>query len=88
MPLRVSTILARTFCPNSPATPPIYAYNFQTNCIPGEPGNSIPCWRDVSTIDAYYEANMDLRSVKEPILGPRFALIYRVVRAFSANKPD
>jgi glucose-1-phosphate adenylyltransferase len=43
---------------------PIYAYNFQTNRIPGEPEDSVPYWRDVGTIEAYYEANMDLRSVK------------------------
>jgi glucose-1-phosphate adenylyltransferase len=42
----------------------IYAYNFQTNRIPGDPEDSVPYWRDVGSIDAYYEANMDLRSVK------------------------
>jgi glucose-1-phosphate adenylyltransferase len=41
----------------------IYAYDFQTNRIPGEPEDALPYWRDVGTIDAYYEANMDLRSV-------------------------
>jgi glucose-1-phosphate adenylyltransferase len=41
----------------------IYAYDFQTNRIPGEPPNALPYWRDVGTIDAYYEANMDLRSI-------------------------
>ncbi len=41
----------------------IYAYDFQTNRIPGDPSDAIPYWRDVGTIDAYYEANMDLRSV-------------------------
>ena len=41
----------------------IYAYDFQTNRIPGEPPDAVPYWRDVGTIDAYYEANMDLRSV-------------------------
>ena len=41
----------------------IYAYDFQTNRIPGEPADSAPYWRDVGTIDAYYEANMDLRAV-------------------------
>jgi glucose-1-phosphate adenylyltransferase len=41
----------------------IYAYDFQTNRIPGEASNGTPYWRDVGTIDAYYEANMDLRSV-------------------------
>jgi len=41
----------------------IYAYDYQTNRIPGEPPDDVPYWRDVGTIDAYYEANMDLRSV-------------------------
>jgi glucose-1-phosphate adenylyltransferase len=41
----------------------IYAYDFQTNRIPGEPNDLAPYWRDVGTIDSYYEANMDLRSV-------------------------
>lgn len=41
----------------------IYAYNFQTNRIQGEPPDSTPYWRDVGSIDAYYEANMDLRRV-------------------------
>jgi glucose-1-phosphate adenylyltransferase len=39
----------------------MFAYNFQTNSIPGEP--NVPYWRDVGTIDAYYEASMDLRAV-------------------------
>jgi glucose-1-phosphate adenylyltransferase len=41
----------------------IYAYDFQTNRISGEPMDSTPYWRDVGTIEAYYEANMDLRAV-------------------------
>jgi glucose-1-phosphate adenylyltransferase len=41
----------------------IYAYNFATNRIPGEPPGAVPYWRDVGTIDAYYEATMDLRMV-------------------------
>jgi glucose-1-phosphate adenylyltransferase len=41
----------------------IYAYNFQTSRIPGERRGAEPYWRDVGTIDAYYQANMDLRSV-------------------------
>src|SRR4051812_36544197 len=35
----------------------IYAYDFQTNIIPGERPGAEPYWRDVGTIDAYYEAN-------------------------------
>jgi glucose-1-phosphate adenylyltransferase len=42
----------------------IYAYDFQTNKIPGEPADAQPYWRDVGTIEAYWEANMDLRAVK------------------------
>ncbi|MGP8247831.1 MAG: glucose-1-phosphate adenylyltransferase [Bryobacteraceae bacterium] len=45
----------------------IYAYDFQTNRIPGEPANGQPYWRDVGTIDAYFDANMDLRAVS-PVL--------------------
>ncbi len=41
----------------------IYAYDYQTNRIPGDPPDSEPYWRDVGTIEAYWEANMDLRSV-------------------------
>jgi glucose-1-phosphate adenylyltransferase len=42
----------------------IYAYDFETNKIPGDPPEALAYWRDVGTIDAYWEANMDLRSVK------------------------
>jgi glucose-1-phosphate adenylyltransferase len=42
----------------------MYAYDFQTNRIPGDPEGVPVYWRDVGTIDAYYEASMDLRSIK------------------------
>jgi glucose-1-phosphate adenylyltransferase len=41
----------------------MYAYDFQTNVIPGDPIGGPQYWRDVGTLDAYYEASMDLRSV-------------------------
>ena len=41
----------------------IYAYDFQTNRIPGEPGDGPPYWRDVGTIDCL------LRSHHGPPLG-------------------
>jgi glucose-1-phosphate adenylyltransferase len=41
----------------------VFAYDFQSNQIPGEDPNAPTYWRDVGTLDAYYEANMDLRSV-------------------------
>ncbi len=43
---------------------PIYAYDFHSNVIPGELPENRGYWRDVGTMEAYYEANMDLRSVK------------------------
>jgi glucose-1-phosphate adenylyltransferase len=42
---------------------PMCAYDFQTNRIPGDPLDQPAYWRDVGTIDAYYEANMDLRAL-------------------------
>jgi glucose-1-phosphate adenylyltransferase len=38
----------------------VYAYDFSTNVIPGQ---EEIYWRDVGTIKAFWEANMDLRSV-------------------------
>ena len=42
---------------------PVYAYNFLDNQIPGENDSARGYWRDIGTLDAFYEANMDLRSV-------------------------
>ena len=42
----------------------LYAYDFRRNKLPGiEPDEVNDYWRDVGTIDSYWEANMDLRSV-------------------------
>jgi glucose-1-phosphate adenylyltransferase len=41
----------------------MFAYDFQTNEIPGDPPGHDVYWRDVGTIDAYYAASMDLRAV-------------------------
>lgn len=38
----------------------MYAYNYQANGIPGEPPNVPVYWRDVGTLESYYEAHMDL----------------------------
>ncbi len=43
---------------------PVYAYNFMDNEIPGESAEQRGYWRDVGTLDAYYDASMDLRAVK------------------------
>jgi glucose-1-phosphate adenylyltransferase len=53
----------RDILPKLAGNTQMYAYDFQTNRIPGELADAIPYWRDVGTLDAYYEANMDLRSV-------------------------
>jgi len=38
-------------------------YDFGTNDVPGETERDRRYWRDVGTLDSYYEANMDLVSV-------------------------
>ncbi len=43
---------------------PVYAYNFMTNRIRGDSEENLSYWRDVGTVDAYYEANMDLRDAR------------------------
>lgn len=53
----------RDILPRLAGAAEMYAYDFETNVISGEPADAIPYWRDVGTIEAYYEANMDLRSV-------------------------
>jgi len=45
----------------------MYAYDFQTNRIPGDPPGASVYWRDVGTLDAYFDASMDLRAVS-PVL--------------------
>ena len=37
-----------------------YVYDFQTNEVPGEDPDAERYWRDVGTLDAYFEAQMDL----------------------------
>ncbi len=54
----------------------MYAYDFQTNRIPGDPAGAPVYWRDVGTLDAFFDANMDLRSVS-----PELNLYNRAVAA-------
>ena len=44
----------------------VYAYDFQQNMVPGLGKRERGYWRDVGTLDAYFQANMDLIAV-EPI---------------------
>ncbi|HTT19043.1 MAG TPA: glucose-1-phosphate adenylyltransferase [Candidatus Sulfotelmatobacter sp.] len=73
----------RDILPKLAGNAPMYAYNFETNRIPGEAEDSIPYWRDVGTIDAYYEANMDLNHVK-----PELNLYNREWPVRSTSYPD
>jgi glucose-1-phosphate adenylyltransferase len=43
---------------------PVYAYNFMTNRIRGDSEDNLSYWRDVGTLDAYFESNMDLRDAR------------------------
>jgi glucose-1-phosphate adenylyltransferase len=61
----------------------MYAYNFEKNRIPGEAEDAVPYWRDVGTIDAFYEANMDLNQVK-----PELNLYNRDWPVRSTSYPD
>ena len=40
----------------------VFVYDFATNRIPGEPEGTKPYWRDVGTIDSYFDSNMELRA--------------------------
>ncbi|MCW2523694.1 MAG: glgC [Frankiales bacterium] len=40
-----------------------YVYDFNDNVVPGSTDRDRAYWRDVGTMDAYYDANMDLVSV-------------------------
>ncbi len=41
----------------------VFAYDFAKNYIPGDEGHNRGYWRDVGTVDAFFEASMDLVSV-------------------------
>ncbi len=52
--------------PSLVPTQRLFAYNFYSNEIPGRKGHS-HYWRDVGTLESYFQANMDLR-MPEPEL--------------------
>ncbi|NEX22534.1 glucose-1-phosphate adenylyltransferase [Thiorhodococcus mannitoliphagus] len=61
----------------------MFAYNFNTNNIPGEDPDKSPYWRDVGTLDAFYEANMDIRAIS-----PELNLFNRAWPLRTASYPD
>lgn len=50
--------------PNLVAKKQAYAHDFSISCIRNKGKPDICYWRDVGTIDAYWEANMDIASVE------------------------
>jgi glucose-1-phosphate adenylyltransferase len=42
---------------------PVYVYDFAQNRVPGQTEKERGYWRDVGSLDAYYQANMDLVAV-------------------------
>jgi glucose-1-phosphate adenylyltransferase len=50
----------------------VFSYDFASNRVPGEEPDATTYWRDVGTIDAYFQAQMDLVAVK-----PQFNLYNR-----------
>lgn len=61
----------------------MFAYNFNTNQIPGEEPDKVPYWRDVGTLDAFYDANMDIRAIS-----PELNLFNREWPLRTASYPD
>jgi glucose-1-phosphate adenylyltransferase len=57
-------------------------YDFTTNVVPGATPRDHAYWRDVGTLDAYYESNMDLISVH-----PIFNLYNREWPIYSLHVP-
>ena len=54
----------RDILPNLIDNVPVYAYDFRLNRLAEEPADQPIYWRDVGTLDAYYEASMDLRDIR------------------------
>ncbi|MFQ5451019.1 MAG: glucose-1-phosphate adenylyltransferase [Nitrospinaceae bacterium] len=41
----------------------VFAYDFRSNRVPGSSIQEVGAWKDVGTIKAFWEANMDLRNI-------------------------
>jgi glucose-1-phosphate adenylyltransferase len=74
----------RNIIPALVKTGRVFAYDFSHNRIPGVTDSGEHAyWRDVGTIEAYFEANMDLKNVV-----PHFNLYNWEWPILSANYPD
>ena len=54
----------KSILPKIFSSTPVYAYDFQRNRIAMENEAEAAYWRDVGTIQAYFEANLDLKDVR------------------------
>jgi glucose-1-phosphate adenylyltransferase len=54
----------RDILSTAPGRMSVYAYDFNSHLCAGEAENARGYWRDVGTIDAYFEATMDLVSIE------------------------
>ena len=63
---------------------PVYVYDFNTNIVRGEQAKTKGYWRDVGTLDAFFDANMDLCAES-----PLFDLYnnYWPIRTYNWNQP-
>ena len=59
-----------------------HVYDFSTNIVPGQDDREKGYWRDVGTIDSYYDANMDLLS---PV--PVFNLYNDLWPVYTSHQP-
>lgn len=62
----------------------VFVYDFATNIVPGQTESERGYWRDVGTVDAYWEANMDLVAIE-----PVFNLYHREwpIKTYSYQAP-
>ena len=72
----------RDILPNMVSSERLFAYDFSTNVVPGLQEQERGYWRDIGTIDAYWEASQDLVSVS-----PRFSLYNTEWPTYSAYYP-
>ncbi len=61
--LETSHDFGKDILPKIYQTYPVYVYDFNTNRIRGEGEHNHGYWRDVGTLDAFYEANLDACAV-------------------------
>ncbi len=85
---RGETDFGRHVLPRMIGTHRVFAYDFGTNFVPGTRPHEEPAyWRDVGTIDAYYEANMDTLGA-EPrlhLFNPRWPILSSAYHGPAAN---